>query len=354
MSAVVQFPANPYTHKYDKRRMLIDGTNTITRSINSGIENVARIEETSEILDAIALGCLYPGLEIIGGLFMLGSALHKTIPEAHKEYNLSCEEKTRAIAKKRLEPTPESEIGLKLAEERLDLSKLGLAYQYLYGAGGAGLISAGTVGLLSPHSAESLRFHALVSQPATLYAGAALGGVYVLRGSLVIGRSIYHLRYLDQFEKDFQSSLRGSGNPKQGLEQAVNRTMKLIERIGIGSPALARRAGTNLPVPDSSLKGRVKFLQAVDKGIHAKKLYHKINICYGSLMILGGLASIAAAIFTFGAAPFAILIAAAIFFALMELSHAMFEVKPIFNKLQSALYTPSQVIQNLGRLLEGV
>ena len=353
MSAIVQSPANPYNPEHvDRRRLLIDGTNTITRSIDSGIENVARIEEASEIVDSIALGCLYPGLEIVGGLFMLGSALHNTIPEAHSEYNLSCEEKTRAIAKKRLDPTPESEIGLKLAEERLDLSKLGLAYQYLYGAGGAGMISAGTVALLSPHAAESIGFQALVSQPAALYAGAALGGVYVLKGSLVIGRSVYHLRYLDRFEKDFQSCLQGSGKTRQGLEQAVDRTMKLIERIGIGSPALARRASTNLPVPDSSLKGRVKFLAAVDKGIHAKKLHHKINICYGSLMILGGLASIAAAIFTFGAAPFAILIAAAIFFALMELAHATFEVKPIFNKLQSALYTPSQAIQNLGRLLK--
>src|SRR6185436_6612791 len=100
-------------------------------------------------------------------------------------------------------------------------------------------------------------------------------------------------------------------------------------RIGIGSPAMARRAGTHLPVPDSSLKGRVTFLQAVDKGLHAKKLHHKMNICYGTLMILGGLASIAAAIFTFGAAPFALLITAAVFFTLMELTHAAFEIKPL-------------------------
>ncbi len=352
MTAVIQ-PSNPYNPKYaHDRRMRIDGTNTTARSIDSGVENGTRIEETPEIVDANFLVSVFPELETIGGLFMLGSALYSTIPKAHREYNLSCAEKTRAIAKKRLDPTPESEIRIKLAEERLDLSKFGLAIQYLNGAGGAGLTSAGTVAFLSPHSAESLGFHALVSQPAALYAGAALGGVYVLKGSLIIGRSVYHLRYLDRFEKDFESSLQGSEKTRQGLEQAVDRTMKLIERIGIGSSALARRASTNLPVPDSSLKGRVKFLAAVDKGIHAKKLHHKINICYGSLMILGGLASIAAAIFTFGAAPFAILIAAAIFFALMELSHAICEVKPIFNRLQSALYTPSQAIQNLGWLLK--
>jgi hypothetical protein len=344
---------NPYNPPHvNARRLAIDGSFNLAKSVESSFENGSRVEEvSSEMADAVSLGSIFPALETVGGLFMLGSAIHDTIPEAHREYTLASEEKTRAIANQRLNPTTEGEIGIKLAEERHDLAKFGLANQYLYGTVGTGLISAGICGFLSPHGAESIGFHPLVTQPAALIAGGVLGGVYVIRGSVVIGRSIYHLKVLDQFEKDFQKSLVSSGRTRQGLEQAVNKTVQMIERIGIGSSALARRAGSHLPALDGSLKGKVKFLQAVDKGVHAKKLQQKLNIGYGAMMILGGLASIAAAIFTFGAAPFALLIVAAVFFALMELFHASFEIKPLFEKLQSALYTPSQAIQNLGRLL---
>jgi len=324
----------------DPEQMFVDGTFTALRSIHTGIGN-----GSAEIIGAVCLGGILPMLQFVGGTLILGSAVN-TIYEAHEELNLSSKEKAEAIAKKRLNRTVENEIGIQHAEEKLNVAKFGLANQYLHGALGTGLVSVGATSALSPYTASLFGFQPLVSNTAALTAGAALGGVYVLRGGLIIGRSVYHLHYLNQFEKEFQSSLKEKKS--LGVERAVEKTMKLIDRIGIGSKALERRAG-KLPNQPASLKEKIGFLQAVDKGIHAKKLHQTINIFFGAMMILGGLTSILAAIFSGGAATPFILIAAAAFYALMEVFHALFDIDAIFERLQKHLYTPSKVIQEISR-----
>ena len=69
----------------------------------------------------------------------------------------------------------------------------------------------------------------------------------------------------------------------------------MIKKIGLETNALKRRIGdTALLESNAGLDEKIRYLEAVDKGIHEKKLQQKLNLIIGIAMFLGGLAAITA------------------------------------------------------------
>jgi hypothetical protein len=333
--------------------LAVDGVGT-KRNIISGTGTTSELIDSSSKVASVCKGGLVPILQVIGGAMVVGSAIAHTIPKAHEEYSGASKE--YQIAKKILNRSPDKPRLMRQAEEGMLVAKLGLANQYLYGAMGAGLAANGTVTLMGPDTAKLIGFHSVVGTSASTAAGAALGVVYLIRGSVMIGRSLYNLHYLRQFENDYKTALQLKGETKTDLEEALDRAIGVADRIGRDSHALKRRIGDEVPPlgPNPLLDDKLRYLEAIDRGIHTKKLQQKIGLIIGIAMIVGGLASIAAIFFSGGLAIPIIGLISAVFFTAMESIFAVYDSSRIFEKLRKRLYQPSQELQQIQALVQKI
>lgn len=323
--------------------LAIDGIGT-KRNICTAIGNGAEIANTSAKMVSVIAGGLVPIFQIAGGLIYLASAAAHTIPNAHAEYNGASQEYSAAVQSR----NPKK---IQQVTEGIAVAKMGLANQYLYGTVGASMTSCGAVTLMSPAGASLFGFTPVVATGAAASAGAALGGVYAVRGAVVIGRSLYNLKYLNQFEKELKENLKLNGNTKNSLESSVDNTIKMIKEIGLETNALKRRIGDTAQLrSNAGLDEKIRYLEAVDKGIHEKKLQQKLSLIIGFAMFLGGLAAITVIFFTGGLAIPIIALASAVFFTAMEAIFATYDCSRVFEKLRNYLYTPSKEIESLKKL----
>ena len=274
----------------------------------------------------------------------MASAAAHTIPNAHAEYNGASQEYSAAV----LSHNPKK---IQQAAEGIAVARMGLTNQYLYGTVGASMTSCGVLTLMSPAGAGLFGFTPVAATGAAASAGAALGGVYAVRGAVVIGRSLYNLKYLNQFEKELKENLKLNGSTKNSLESSVDNTIKMIKKIGLETNALKRRVGDAAQLgSNAGLDEKIRYLEAVDKGIHEKQLQQKLNLIIGFAMFLGGLAAITAIFFTGGLAIPIIALISAVFFTAMEGIFAAYDSSRVFEKLRKKLYTPSKEIESLKKL----
>jgi hypothetical protein len=145
----------------------------------------------------------------------------------------------------------------------------------------------------------------------SLVVGAIASGAFVGRGLVTMLRSIYHLRYLSQFESEISKDIK-----KQHWLDILHKTV--VNPSGnIDWLHCERRVGTAVTeqlkscfldehiLGDQVSEARQKELVSlIHQGVYEKKLQHKIIFGVGALMALGGMAgiaSLAAAPFTGGA-----------------------------------------------------
>ena len=322
--------------------LTVDGLGTF-RNICSGLGSAAEIVgSTAAKVASVAAGGIIPITFMLGGLLVLGSAAIDGIPKAVKECRGARKDFEAA------ETLGDSE-KMKLAEEGATVAALGLTNSSLFGLMGAGMVQCGVVTLMSPVGAHLFGFAPLVTGGAATASGGALGAVYAVRGAIVVGRSVYNLQYLNQFENDFKASLNLKGETKEDIEESVNHAIERIENIGTGTNALGRRIGENIPKleKNASVGNKIRYLEAVDKGIQEKKLQQILGLIIGVAMILGGLAAIAA-VFVCAPATIAIIsLVSAVFFVAMESVYGTYDSSYLFGKLRDKLYTPSSEIAAL-------
>jgi|GEM_PF-2593592 len=323
--------------------LTIDGIGT-KRNICTAIGSGAEIANTSAKMVSVIAGGIVPIFQIIGGLIYVASAAAHTIPNAHAEYNGARLEYSAAA----LSHNPRK---MQLAAEGIAVARMGLTNQYLYGTVGSSMTSCGVLTLMSPTGAGLFGFTPVVAAGAAASAGAALGGVYAVRGAVVIGRSLYNLKYLNQFEKELKENLKLNGSTKHSLESSIDNTIQMIKKIGLETHALKRRIGDTAQLgSNAGLDEKIRYLEAVDKGLHEKKLQQKLNLIIGIAMFLGGLAAITAIILSGGLAIPIIALVSAVFFTAMEGIFLAYDSSRLFEKLRKKLYTPSKEIESLKKL----
>jgi hypothetical protein len=324
--------------------LTIDGLGTF-RNICAAIGSAGEIVGTTAAkVASVAAGGIIPISFMLGGAFVLGSAAIHNIPKALEECRGA--EKDLEIAMQSMDPDQRRQ-QIELADEGITAAALGLTNQSLYGLMGAGMIQCGVVTLMSPVGAQLFGFAPLVSAGAATASGGALGAVYAVRGAVVLGKSVYSLIYLNKFEKDFKESLKLRGT---SLAQTVDTAIEKIEKIGTLPNALGRRIGDNaskLLDPGATLEDKIRYLEAVDKGIQERKLQEILSAIIGVAMILGGLAAIAAVFVCAPATIGVISLVSAVFFVAMESVYGTYDSSFLFSKLRDKLYTPSDEIAAL-------
>jgi len=332
------------TLKQEGLWLSIDGIGTgrnITTAIGSGTE----IAGTSAKVASVCGGGIVPILQVVGGVLVVGSALRDTIPKAYEEYKGARAEYEMAVFSRDQEK-------LDYAEEGVAVATLGLANQSLYCSMGGGLIAAGTTTMMGPATAHLMGFNPVVGAMAGAAAGAALGGIYVLRGGVVIGRAAYNLYYLNRFEKEFKTALAVNEETQECLEEAVEKALAVINKPGEGSLAQQRRIGDAAKITPETLEEKIRLLEKADQELYTKKLQQKVSLIIGIAMVIGGLASIAAVVFSGGLALPLIALISAIAFTAMEGIYATYDSSYLFEKVRARLYKPSQEIQDLRALHE--
>ena len=240
----------------------IDGSGTFRNICAAVAITVAKVA-------SFVAGGIIPITFMFGGTLVLGSAAVHTIPKALQECRGA--ENDREIAMRSLDPE-ERKQQLELADEGIIAAALGLTNQSLYGVMGAGMIQGGVITLMSPVGAHLFGFAPVVTGGTAAASGGALGGVYAVRGAVVLGKSVYNLLYLNKFQKDFKESLKLRGDAR--LDQTVDTAIEKIKKIGTLPNALGRRVGNNaptLPDPSATLEDKIRYLEAVDKGIQEEK-----------------------------------------------------------------------------------
>jgi hypothetical protein len=316
--------------------LTLDGIGTV-RNISSAYVSGAAIAMTSAKAVSIIAGAFLPVLQIAGGAIALGSSVIHGFPNACKEY-IGARDEYAALAAKASSP-----LTMQRAKEGLTVAKLGLVNQTLGTVGAIGLTSSGIVSLMSFVGTQM----SYVAAPVT---GAILGAGYGIRGAVILGRTVYNYRYLNQFENDFKKLLQIKG---KDLNQTLDGAIQMIQGFDSQPNALKRRIGeVDLVLPaNATLDQKIKYLERAHQGIHEKKLQQKISGIIGAAMFIGGLTSIAVAVmailFTGGLAIPVIGLISAIFFLAMESIFMTYDSSWIFERVKQKCYKPSQEIEAL-------
>lgn len=270
----------------------------------------------STALAAVA-GAIVPfGLLITGPMGMFASAKW-IIPDGHKDLKAANQEIVDA------DKNPEK---ITEAKHAITMARLGLANLYSLFAMSAVQTAAGIGIVLS--SAATITNGVL---------GGLLGGVYVVRGAVMLGRTIKGYGHVREFKKGYKDSL-------QSLDKAVGFAKEQMQK---GDAYIGRRIdlsclneGDLNPILSKTVD-KIKFLQRVDKALYTQILKHRVGIIVASAMILGGITAIALTILTGGIAPIIIGLASAIFFMSMEYIFLTYDSSKVFEKLRDYLYKPT-------------
>ena len=309
------------------------------------------LAHSSSVVSGIASTAIPLSLCVTGASCMLVSAIW-TIPDSYDALKAVLAELEKA--EKELN---ELEIPLDVSEEAkkalsalkvvvekkleeakiaLPIAKLGLVNQILCFTMGAGQAAAGAVDICSPAVANTLHFSPLLTGGAAttagMAAGIALGAIYVIRGSVMMTKSVKSYCIVSNFEEEFKSKTQ------QSIEEAVEFMKASVDR---GKPYLGRRVDSKC-LKEAEGKTDVEKLQAFDKGIFTEKLKHKIGIIIAAAMIIGGILAIVAACLFPGTLPLMIiLLISSAFFLSVESVFLTYDSSKIFEWLRNKLYQES-------------
>ncbi|MBX7067210.1 MAG: hypothetical protein K1X28_08265 [Parachlamydiales bacterium] len=220
-----------------------------------------------------------PIMQVLGGAGILYSAITETVPKSYQAW-------VKAMKNDEVEGHQEGVIS----------TGLGFANQVSYLGIGALFTAAGITGLLGPEAAHAMGYAPVIGSAATeAIANLALGAACVVRGGIMMGRSIYNLRYINEFQTDFRDSIQGNDDfekidsAKKHLTSEYEKGKeRLIRRAGKEAVEVLEKALTN-PTTDEEWKA---VIEQVDRGIFKQQLMQYIAFAIGLLMILGGIAAI--------------------------------------------------------------
>lgn len=270
-----------------------------------------------------------PILQCLGGAMIVHTAIQETVPKSWQAWRkaIHCQEK---------EGLTEGKIA----------TGLGFANQLLYLAMGSDLLASGITGFLGPEAAHAFGYSAVIgSNLPNVLSNFALGGICIARGAVILGRSLYNLSYIRDFEKGFLGCFTADtdkeriANAKSHLQTELAKgEERFIRRVGGEVTArlkemLCERNGTDEEWKD--------LLHQVDRGIFKQKLMQYLTILIGIFMILGGIASV---VFAGGALATTIgMGASCCLFAGMESLWFTYDSSWLFNKIADQFYTPSKL-----------
>lgn len=301
------------------------------RQISAAMQAGSILAHGSTPLAAVA-GAIVPfGLLITGPMGMFASAKW-IIPDGHNDL--------KAANQELLDAGADSE-KISEAKHAITMARLGLANLYSLFAMSAVQTAAGIGIVLSSETAKVLHYAPLLTGSAATITngvlGGLLGGVYVVRGAVMLGRTIKGYGHVRKFKKGYKDSL-------QSLDKAVGFAKEQMQK---GDAYIGRRIDLsclNKGDLDSTLNNqsdKIDFLKRVDKALYTQILKHRVGIIVASAMILGGITAIALTILTGGIAPIIIGLASAIFFMSMEYIFLTYDSSKVFEKLRDYLYKPS-------------
>jgi hypothetical protein len=310
------------------------------RQVCTIAQAASQLAHSSPIIAGVANAAISIGLCLTGTVCMLTAAVW-TIPDAYNSYKTVSTE----IELTQLPPQPEESaeetasklLALEEAKKALPIAKLGLANQGLYFGMGAAQFVAGVIDLCSPATAQILHYAPAMTgtaaSTAAMASGIALGAVYVIRGSVMMVKSIKSARIVHAFEEELKTETGKS------IKAAVD-FMKKEEKKG------AAYLGRRLDMEGlEEAKNDIEYLKAVDKGIYTEKLKHNIAIIIATAMIIGGILAIAAACLCPGTLPLiAIMLISAVFFLSVESVFLTYDSSKIFIWLRNTLYEESSYL----------
>lgn len=222
---------------------------------------------------------------------------------------------------------------------------LGFANQSLYLGIGGLFTAAGITGFLGPEAAHALGYTSVIGSAATeAIANMALGAACVARGAVMAARSIYNLKYINEFQNDFRGSVAGDTN----RDKINSSKAYLQEELAKGKERLIRRAGkeavealeTAFKSPNATDAEWMALIDKVDYGVYKQKMMQYLTLAIGLLMILGG---IAAMLFATGGLVATIAVGGScILFASMESLWIPYDSSDLFNWLVDKTYTKPQ------------
>lgn len=264
-----------------------------------------------------------PILQVLGGGMILHSALSETLPKSFDNWvkAIKCNEKEGH-------------------EEGVISTGLGFANQALYLGIGGLLTAAGITALLGPDGANAFSYSPIISSAATeAIANIGLGAACIIRGGVMLGRALYNLDFLNEFQKTFRQSLE-SGSNHEKIESSKTYLRNELDK---GKERLIRRAGKEAVealekaftegATENQWKG---IIEQIDRGIFKQKLMQYLTFLIGLLMVLGGIGAI---MFCSGGlvATFAVG-SSCVLFASMESLWIPYDSTPAFNWLVEKLY----------------
>ena len=373
----------------ERTYMLIDALGTSGQAAT-----IVSLLSAGASVAAAAADVFIPIRFLVTGTLAAATAHHWTVPDA--KTSLISAQAELATAKKEGDFA-----GVVEGERAVEIAEMGVDNQRLYKLMGLSQFAVGTVGVLSSTNlgfAPVLTGHA--SSVAASAAGAALGGVYVARGLVMLNRSLKNYQMVSNFEAGFNSKKSVDEKVKY-MKHVESRGMSylnrrvdpdcLIEKVETGlrvytaegvqkvtrtldekSAAIdikeyERRSkakesmelfdgeewrGTYTPKgfvqsilsleKYSTPEAKKSYLVRVEKGIFSEKLKHKIAAMIATAMIIGGIIAIITSVFLTGGLSLVILgVASAVFFALMESVFLTYDSSSIFKWFRDSQFKSS-------------
>lgn len=304
----------------------------------------SQLSHASAAISTVASAAIPVGLCLTGAACMITAAAW-TIPDAVNGLKSTYKElETAEASVTDLDQSEDSLLvdrlsAFKAVEEAktaLPIAKLGVANQSLYLAMGAAQAAAGVVDIISPTVAHAFHFTPVLTgtaaATAATAAGVALGAVYVVRGGVMMTKSVKSYCIVRDFENEFKTSVGES------IEKAVT---FMEDSKARGETYLGRRVDAKcLTAAENGTD--IEKLQAFDKGIYTEKLKHKIAIAIAAAMIIGGVLAIVAACLIPGVLPVLIIsLVSAAFFLSVESVFFSYDSSRIFEWLRDHLYKES-------------
>lgn len=264
-----------------------------------------------------------PILQLAAGLGILHSGLTETLPKSFNAW-------VQAMKNQEKEGHREGVIS----------TGLGFANQSLYVGIGGLFTAAGITGFLGPEAAHAFGYAPVIGSAATeAIANMALGAACVARGAVMAARSLYNLRYINEFQSGFRESVAGSTNHEK-IESSKAYLKAELEK---GKERLIRRAGKEAVVALENAQSDEEWMAAIEKvdyGVYKQKMMQYLTLAIGLLMILGG---IAAMLFASGGLVATIAVGGScVLFASMESLWIPYDSTDLFNWLVDKTYTKPQ------------
>lgn len=356
----------------------------------------------------MAAAIAVPAAFLFTGLASFSNALIWTVPQTKK----SLDKAKGELELKMLLKLPKKMV--EEAKEAVEIEKLSFANQILKVGMGLGQMSVATFSICSNSVAKFFAYSpVLVGQTARIAiatAGAALGVIYLMRGSVMIYRSMKCRHRIAEFHAEFKAALAKSPQDAVSFLQAERDRLKhafgrfslakedreafpelakmelsdeekeLLQRFeslspeeknkmkisdpriakcfskesALGIAYLTRRMGGEVAKKIFSHDFEIteRFLVEVDEALYTEQFKQRVLTVVGGSMIAGGILSVTAACFSGGMSMTVISLVSAIFFVSVEGIFFTYDCGAVSKALSKYFYARSEKPKNLDLCIE--